>query len=429
VIVLIPGGGFFCGGSNDYDPISLVEQGQMVFVSLNYRLGLFGFFSHPAINAEDHAVGSYGIMDQQFALAWVQNNIEAFGGDPHNVTLMGESAGGISVMVHLAAPRSTGLFHRAIVQSGGTPPTVSYPSVHSLEERGVNLASAAGCTDQTPANLRLLSTESIMAANSVPKGSFGVGPFTVGLMEDGVVVPTSLRDKFTRGDFSRAPLLIGVNRDEFTWFQGLMEISTGNVIPAALYRPALAATLEAAAQLRILSANISAATMEDILQRYPLDTQASPGRAIATVVGDASIISTSGRKAARVIGRFVDHVYTYEFDVPDSPVSWPQPSFPYESGHAQELQFLFSQFHGGSGIPRTLNDAQQELSTHMVRYWTFARHGSPSLEGEGTGSSPPVWTPYSAREDNVMLLCVPKPSMLNGWAARHHCHFWDSLYL
>ncbi|OQV05613.1 hypothetical protein CLAIMM_10326 [Cladophialophora immunda] len=428
VMVLIPGGGFFCGGGNDYDPASLVEQGRIVFVSLNYRLGIFGFFSHPAINAEDHPVGNYGIMDQQLALAWVQNNIEAFGGDARNVTIMGESAGGISVMVHLAAPQSMGLFHKAIVQSGGSPPTVSYPTVHSLEKRGIALAAAAGCGEQTPTNLRLLTPESILAANAVPEGGFGVGQFTVGLMEDGVVIPSSLRDKFNNGDFSRVPLLIGVNRDEFTWFQGMMEISTGSVISAAMYPQVLAMTLEAAAQFRILSTKISPDAMEDVLRRYPLDPRASPGQAIATAVGDASIISTCGRRAARVVGRFSDQVYAYEFDVPDSPVSWPQSSFPYESGHTQELQYLFPLFCGGSGIPRALNSAQQELSRHMVRYWTtFARHGRPSAEGaEGVA---PVWTSYTAKDDNIMLLRTPTPSMFSGWGSRHHCDFWDSLHL
>lgn len=305
VMVLFPGGGLFCGGSNDYDPKCLVEDGDIIFVSLNYRLGIFGFFSHPAINAEDHAGGNYGIMDQQFALNWVHNNIEAFGGDPRNVTIMGESAGGISVMVHLAAPQSRGLFHRAIVQSGGSPPSVAYPSLPSLESKGVALASAAGCEKQTAINLRMLSTEAILAANAVPPGSFGVGEYTVGLMEDGIIVPRGLRERFGRGEFSRVPLLIGVNRDEYSWFQGMMELTTKTVVSAEMYPHALAIALSAAVQLRIFSAKISPEGMQSILQRYPLKLDSNPAKVLAAAVGDASIISTCGRRTTSVIRQSV----------------------------------------------------------------------------------------------------------------------------
>lgn len=429
VMVLFPGGGLFCGGSNDYDPRNLVEQGDIIFVSLNYRLGIFGFFSHPAINAEDHPVGNYGIMDQQFALNWVQHNIEAFGGDPRNVTIMGESAGGISVMVHLAAPQSRGLFHRAIVQSGGSPPSVVYPSLPSLERKGVALALAAGCKEPTAINLRMMSTEAILAANAVPPGSFGVGEYTVGLMEDGVIVPQGLRERFNHGQFSRVPLLIGVNRDEFSWFQGMMELATNNPVSADMYPHALAMTLSAAAQLRISSAKISPEKMRSILQRYPLKIDSNPAKVLSAAVGDASIISTCGRRTTRVIRQFVSHVYAYEFDVPDSPVSWPEPSFPYDSGHAQELQFLFPGFCGGSGIPRTLNGAQQQLAKRMVEYWTtFARNGRPTIT-EGSTSTNLVWKAYDTEKDNIMLLCTPVPRMVDGWGQRHNSDFWDSMYI
>ena len=112
------GGGMYSGESNDYDGSKLVRRGGVVVVTLNYRVGAFGFFSHPAINSEGHLAINYGIMDQQAALRWVRRNIAAFGGDPDNVTIFGQSGGGTSVTSNLQSPLSAGLFHRAIVESG-----------------------------------------------------------------------------------------------------------------------------------------------------------------------------------------------------------------------------------------------------------------------------------------------------------------------
>src|SRR5262249_2743135 len=117
VMVWIYGGGLNGGESGDYDPIKLVKQGGVGVVSINYRLNVCGFFSHPALNQEGHAAGNYGLMDQQFALQWVQRNIKAFGGDPGNVTIFGESAGANSAWAHIGSPASAGLFHKAILQS------------------------------------------------------------------------------------------------------------------------------------------------------------------------------------------------------------------------------------------------------------------------------------------------------------------------
>ena len=138
----------------------------MIFVSFNYRVGIFGFFSHPAINAEDHLSGNYGIMDQQFALRWVQENIKRFGGDGDNVTVFGESAGGASVLAHVAALSSGGLFHKVIIQSGGSPTTMLFPTIEKLEATGTALATAAGCAVQNSENLRHLSVEQLMAADA-----------------------------------------------------------------------------------------------------------------------------------------------------------------------------------------------------------------------------------------------------------------------
>src|SRR6516165_7539522 len=144
VMVWIHGGNLTIGESDDFDGRTLATIGDVIVVTINYRLGALGFLAHPALTAEspDHASGNYGIMDQQFALQWVQRNIIAFGGDPNKVTIFGQSAGGLSVLSHLASPRAAGLFHRAIVQSGAyelAPPTLAVG-----ETQGVLFANAVG---------------------------------------------------------------------------------------------------------------------------------------------------------------------------------------------------------------------------------------------------------------------------------------------
>lgn len=214
VMFWIPGGGLFMGGSSDYDPSALVRDGGVVFVSINYRVSIFGFFSHPMINAEGHAAGNYGVMDQQFALDWVRRNIAKFGGDPENVTIFGESAGGISVLSHLASPGSANLFHKAILQSCSVAATTQTVTLESQEHMGTALAAAAGCEEQTPQNLRALPTRDLMAANATPKGTFGVGNYHIGLVADGTVVPEPMKALFERGRFNRVPVInAGISTD------------------------------------------------------------------------------------------------------------------------------------------------------------------------------------------------------------------------
>src|SRR5882724_470089 len=161
VLVWIHGGGYFDGASNDYDPTKLVTRGKLVVVTLNYRLNLFGFMAHPALDGEGHAFGNYGIMDMQAALKWVQRNIAGFGGDPNNVTLGGQSAGAGASAANVFSPGAKGLFHRAIFQSGGYTPFVP-KSV--AEEKGKKFAAAAGCTSGDVAKcLRALTAAKIAA--------------------------------------------------------------------------------------------------------------------------------------------------------------------------------------------------------------------------------------------------------------------------
>lgn len=450
VMVWIHGGGFSGGASNDYNPAALVNDGQVVFVSLNYRVGIFGFFSHPTINAEGHASGNYGIMDQQMALQWVQRNIENFGGDASNITVFGESAGGASVLAHMAAPSSRGLFHKVIIQSGGSPPTMPFPTIEKLEPLGTALATAVGCAEQTGGNLRRMSVEDIMAADALDEGVFGIGKYPFGLMEDGIIVPKNLRHVFSSGEFNRVPMIVGVNRDEFTWFQAMMELRSGRVVSTEAYQETVAGTIDLLNKLHLNGVTITSSAIPQILEMYPVEAHSgNPSRALAAIVGDAGLVSTAGRRTTRVLAQHAE-VYTYEFDVPDTPCPWPEVSFSYGSAHTLELPYIFPGYRGASGTETidSMTESQQRLAKQMVHYWTqFAWHGTPTgkrtpahnheegpvtAKGKKMAASAgeqPKWDVYNPEKDNVMLFQAAEPiKMIEGWGQRHNSDFWDKFY-
>src|SRR5579862_6470017 len=160
VMVWIHGGALVSGESNDYDPTQLVADGVTV-VTINYRLGALGFLAHPALADAKGQSGDYGLMDQQAALRWVQRNIASFGGDPRDVTIFGESAGGLSVLSQVASPQARGLFERAIAESGSY--NLTQTSLASAEQAGEQFAANAGCASQTAACLRSLPVSTILA--------------------------------------------------------------------------------------------------------------------------------------------------------------------------------------------------------------------------------------------------------------------------
>jgi para-nitrobenzyl esterase len=419
VMFWIPGGGLFMGGSSDYNPSALVKDGNVVYVSVNYRLNIFGFFSHPAVNAEGHAAGNYGIMDQQYALAWVRDNIEKFGGDPHNVTIFGESGGGYSVWANLASPYSAGLFHKAIILSGGGPNIIPnslswsgrpVDTLQSQEAVGEALAGAVGCADTRSAScLRSISTKDLLAATSQPAGKFGEGRFQSKLLLDGKIIPKPMEQIFSSGRFNRVPIINGTDYNEFNFFQAMIELAEGRVMRADDYAGLLALHFGAAATR--------------VAALYPLDRYPTPSDAISAAVGDSDITCSGGRRANRLVKSYVKDIYTYEFNVPDSPISWPTVSFPYQSAHTVELQYLFPLFHGGNGNVHELSEPQKRLAVQFVRYFAaFARTGNPN-----PGDGAPSWTVYDSDADNYMSIQTPSPIAKAGFGGQHHCDFWDEI--
>ena len=230
VLVWIHGGGFSIGSGAQrfYDGTHFAENGA-VLVTINYRLGPFGFLAHPALSAESpqNASGNFGLLDQIAALTWVRHNIAAFGGDPDRVTIFGESAGGMSVGFLLASPLASGLFHRAILQSGvpgaGSPLRDTTGPNPSAEATGIAVARELGIPDpasdspQTAARLRDVPAETLLETTNPRVGLFGKGR-RLWPVVDGHVLPRPPDHLFARGVYNHVPVLLGSNADEGTLF-------------------------------------------------------------------------------------------------------------------------------------------------------------------------------------------------------------------
>ncbi|HEX5496687.1 MAG TPA: carboxylesterase family protein [Mycobacteriales bacterium] len=394
VMVWIHGGALVTGESDDYDPSRLVAQGTVV-VTINYRLGALGFLAHPALSAEtaDGASGDYGLMDQQAALRWVQRNIDRFGGDRHNVTIFGESAGGLSVHSQLASPLAAGLFDKAIVESGAY--NLAQDSLATAQSQGSDFATRAGCAAQTAACLRALPVSTILANEGT-----GYTPDV-----DGRVLPRTVLDALSTGQFNRVPVVEGSNHDEWRLFVAQTELTTGAPLTAAGYPAAIAATL--GVPLPVATA---------IAGQYPLSAFPSPSLALSTLGTDA-IFACSSRASAQLLSRWVP-TFQYEFADENAPMLFlPPVSFPTGAYHASELQYLFTL---PAGVPNPGLDAdQRRLSRAMVASWThFARTGTPSVRGD-------VW-PRFGTSDRFTALRPPTPAPGTGFAGDHQCAFWGA---
>jgi para-nitrobenzyl esterase len=401
VMVYIHGGAFRFGESNDYDPRALVQRG-VVVVTINYRLGALGFMAHPALTAEspDRASGNYGLMDQQEALRWVRRNISRFGGNENNVTIFGESAGGVSVHAQLVSSQVAGLFQGAIAQSGAYALTET--PLATAEAQGTALATALSCTDL--ACLRAVPVTTLLATEN--PGPAGYIPDI-----DGKVLTQSIGPALASGAFTRVPVIEGSTHDEYRLFVALFFDLVTGPITAAAYPAVVGAVL-----------GVPAPVVSAIVAQYPLGNYASPDLALAAVGTDA-VFACNTAAAAQSLQQYVP-TWAYEFNDPNAPQPFlPPVSFPYGAFHTAELQYLFGVRPNLPTPPLTAN--QQQLADAMVRYWTqFARLGNPN------GLSAPLWTRYlPPLTDRLQSLVPPSPqaSTETAFATDHKCAFWASL--
>jgi len=397
VLVWIHGGGLTEEGSRNYDGAKLAADGTVV-VTINYRLGALGFLAHPALASRPGGpAGNYGLMDQQAALRWVQDNISQFGGDPHNVAIAGQSAGGLSVLAQLVSVGARGLFQRAIIQSGTF--ALNQQPLATAEATGEAFAAQAGCPDQTAACLRHLPVANLVTPNFVE----------IPGVVDGKVLTEPIGAALAAGQFARVPVLNGTNHDEERLFvDGLhLTVSGGTFVPIP-YEPVTTDNYQAniAAVL-----GVSAERAAAIAAEYPAG--AYPDAALSTLVSDTNFacpaLQVDQSTAQRV------PTFAYEFNDDNAPQPYTPPGFLTVATHESELPYLFDL--PNAPYPPTLNPDQQTLAASMRAAWAnFAATGNPA-----TAAVP--WPAFGGSAQ-MLSLVPPQPQLETDFAARHHCAFW-----
>ncbi|WP_329312351.1 carboxylesterase family protein [Streptomyces sp. NBC_01278] len=415
VLVWMHGGAFLGGSGNDYSAEKLAVRGDTVVVTVNYRLGIFGYFAHAGLGSAP----PFGLADQQSALRWVRANAEHFGGDPDNVTLFGESAGALSICAHLTSPTAAGLFQRAVLQSGScfmsfpqgalgpaTPAYEPFASQRDVEMTGAQAARQLGCTtggaSEVLACLRRESTDHLATAQlmqSFNRPAFG-----------NALLPLAPEEALRTGRFHHVPLIQGTNHDEMRMFVGL-SLAAFPIRTEEDYRGRLA--------------DAFGATAPAVEAQYPVADHPTPALAWAAVLTDRSLACTT-LAADRAIAAHAPGLplYGYEFSDPDPPTlaGLPaNPDFPYGAAHGFELPFLFSSVQ----TEEPLTDAQHALSDQMVDYWTnFAHTGTPNAPDAPLW---PVLRSESPRSQQPVQSLAPGPGAIHTVDpdSAHHCQFWD----
>ncbi len=411
VMVWLHGGGFSTGAGSDHDPRRLAAQGDVVVVTVDFRLGTFGYLALPGMIDP----GSYGLQDQQAALAWVRRNAAAFGGDPANITLFGQSGGAVAVCGQLTSPAARGLFDKAILQSGscgttlaagaagpGSPAFGAFwrPMAHA-RRTGISVAENLGCTDPTTrlACLRGVPADRLLAQPT---------PVTAAATGDSTL-PVDPRDALRSGRFADVPVLSGHTADEQRFIANLFAL-LGQPVTAAAYPELIATGFGEDA--------------DAVLGEYPLASYPDAASAWTAVHTDSGYVCPQLDTTAALATR--GPVFGYEFADPTAPPTIPDPTGTTAGAtHASELFYLFDQPGKpvrADGSVQMLTPVQRQVADTMIAAWTtFARTGAPP-------TGPGAWPAWHGLTSAVHVFTADpgRPTRADP-AARHHCAFWAGL--
>ncbi|MEV5568414.1 carboxylesterase family protein [Spirillospora sp. NPDC052269] len=441
VMVFVHGGDFTSGTGSAFDPSEMATRGDVVVVTLNYRLGIFGFFGYPGLPGS----GDFGLQDQQAALRWVQHNAHAFGGDKANVTLFGQSAGSAGVCAQLTSPAARGTFSKVILQSAScgtlqprlypgapapTPQNVSpFTPLKTVTTRGTTLASKLGCAGADPvACLRKASVDALAGPGTMtdptfpPFGSPAYGTPTL---------PVHPQQAIKRGRFARVPVMAGHTRDE------------GRFVTASIVNPAIGKvtfTPDVYTKLTDAAYGPDAAAVRRAYQPSSYADDLLPGTPAAdrpNVEGALAwaAIETDRASVCPILGdadalsRRVP-TYVYEFADRTAPTWLPVPAdFPGGAAHLTDLPYLFATTRpampGADNGPAKLTPTQQHLSAQMIGYWTsFAHTGAPK------SANAPAWARYAAPTPRVQNLATGgvASTPITDNATAHKCSVWSTAH-
>lgn len=407
VMVFIHGGGQRESASHEYNADWLITRGTpVVYVSLNYRLNIFAFLAHPALTAEDPQLGSgnYAALDQMQALRWVRENIAAFGGDPSNVTIFGESGGAQAVCVLMASPPARGLFHRAISESGPCQ-WQYYPSLAASEARGVLIAAELGCDKAASLLecLRRLPVSAILAKERGAQSDTAAAQPAWG----GGVLPLPMREAFASGRFARVPFMQGANANEAMLSLATRYGGRRDSVTAAQYPD-------------ILKQYLGASRVRAVQEQYPLENYSAPIHALSAVLTDSGMITNNriGLCNLYLANQIVSpHTVLYSYIFADRTAPYPLPIFGVPgdlpgAAHTKELSYLFHQSE--------LTPTQRRISDQMISYWTqFAANGDPN------GRGLPIWPAYRPEEQVVMKFKADAAAADASLYRDAKCRFWS----
>jgi para-nitrobenzyl esterase len=403
VFVYIYGGGFDHGSGDVpiYDGEGLAKKG-LVVVTLNYRVGMIGFFVHPELTKESghNASGNYGLLDQIAALKWIQDNIAAFGGDPNRVTIAGQSAGGMSVHALIASPLARGLFHRAIVESGGSTVgragiSINASALADAEAAGQRFAEAKGA--KSIAELRAMSWQKL---NEPPAGAAGRGrgardtgaPAAAGApgggragmpdggrgssgtrspIVDGYVLPAAPNEVVAQGKQNDVPILTGMNLGEL-----------GGISPSQV-----AVTLES---FRNQARQRYGDDADKFLALYPASNDQEAAAAQAQASRDQSLVSLylwAKMRSKTAKTKAFDYLWDHSLPGPDAAR--------FGAFHTGEVPYVLNTLYAS---PRPFTDVDRKLAGMMSSYWAnFAANGNPN------GKGLPLWPAYSGKAEIMEL--------------------------
>jgi para-nitrobenzyl esterase len=375
VMVWIHGGGWVQGGTSPdiYDGAAFARQG-IVFVSLNYRLGRFGFFAFPELTRESKTgqVGNYGYFDQLAALKWVQRNIAVFGGDPQQVTIAGESAGGFSVHVMMTSPLTEGLFRRSIVQSGGGRSGLHSTGLRegrngqpSAEEFGVAFARSKGIVGDGPEalkQLRALPPEAIVDGLSMAT-MFTAQTTYSGPIIDGTIVVDEPQNLYLAGKYQHVPMIVGANSADM----GMSHATTVEQLFAPF-----------GGKQKAAEDAYNASSSRDL-------------QALATTVASDAMMAEPARFVAQTLSSQGVPAWEFRFSYVAESMRKEWPGAP----HATDVPFVFDTARAHYGPP--LTEADEKVAQEMNTYWAnFVKTGNPN------GAGLPDWPAYRSESDVIM---------------------------
>jgi para-nitrobenzyl esterase len=401
VMMWIHGGGNVAGASQhpSNDGEALARQG-VVVVSLNHRLGIFGFLAHPQLSKESqqNVSGNYGLLDMIAALKWVQRNIKAFGGDPDRVTIFGESAGATNVCYLMASPFAKGLFHRAIAESGNAIRTSDNRHLRErwydqepMEKQGERIVKDLGYSE-TPnllSELRALSAEKLLEGS---KATMGAGPGNrFSPVIDGWALPDYIMAIFDGGKQNLVPLIVGSNADEMTIF-----ITKQPFDNMEAYRGYLNKTFGKFG--------------DNVFALYPANEPNEIRKAMCDTLGDAAYVSAA-RRFARSMQKAGEKAYLYHYTM-----VWPGRMSANGAFHSGEMVFVFDNVHRSK---EPFEEKHRSFAKVMSGYWVqFAATGNPNKPGTVE------WPAYDLRKDQYLEF--GEIVRVAQGLRKEKCDFWDN---